>query len=67
MTNNNDGAKIINDILIKRGVKLEYLLDEGHVIVDGVYPGVQKPVATRVVACKIGGGSLVHTNVKLFP
>ena len=37
---------MINDILKERGVKLEYLLDEGFVILQDVYPGVKNPVAT---------------------
>ena len=40
------GAKVINEILEKRGIKLEYLLDEGFVILQDVYPGVKNPVAT---------------------
>ena len=37
---------MINEILEGKGVKLEYLLDEGYVILRDVYPGVKKPVAT---------------------
>ena len=40
------GAKVIREVLEERGVKLEYILDEGLVIVQDVYPGVDKPVAT---------------------
>ncbi len=40
------GATMINEVLEERGVQLEYILDEGLTIVEGVYPGISKPVAT---------------------
>lgn len=41
------GAKRIGELLGKRGVKLEYLLDEGTFIIDDVLPNylVDSPVA----------------------
>ncbi len=40
-----DGARAIAARLKKRGVTLEYVLDEGMVITNGIVPGVKKPVA----------------------
>ncbi len=40
------GAQKMNEILESRGVELEFLLDEGYVVTDGVYPGVNKAIAT---------------------
>ncbi len=40
------GAKMLNEVLEKRNVQLEYILDEGLVISEGVFPGISKPVAT---------------------
>jgi carboxypeptidase PM20D1 len=39
------GAKTISDILMDRGIRFECLFDEGLLIVDGMLPGVSKPIA----------------------
>ncbi|TNE46025.1 MAG: M20 family peptidase [Deltaproteobacteria bacterium] len=41
----NYGHKAIGARLKKRGVTLEYVLDEGMLITDGILPGVKQPVA----------------------
>jgi len=46
------GAKAIADLLASRGVKLDFVLDEGLLILDGVLAGVSKPVALIGVAEK---------------
>ena len=40
-----DGAAKIAKLLGERKVELEYVLDEGLSISDGIVPGVSKPVA----------------------
>ncbi|NWU99675.1 P20D1 hydrolase, partial [Upupa epops] len=40
-----NGAVNIAALLEARGVKLSFLLDEGSAVLDGVIPGVEKPVA----------------------
>lgn len=40
-----NGAKAIVGLLESRGVRLEYVLDEGGAIVDGFFPGLEMPVA----------------------
>ncbi|EAY27285.1 M20 family peptidase [Microscilla marina] len=54
-----EGAKKIAQYLIKRGVQLEYVLDEGLFVLKGLMPGVAKPVAYVGVAEK------GYANVKL--
>lgn len=39
------GATQIAKLLDQRGVKLEFVIDEGMIVTTGVVPGVQKPVA----------------------
>jgi carboxypeptidase PM20D1 len=46
------GAKSIAALLKSRGVSLEYVLDEGGAITEGVVPGVEGPVALVGVAEK---------------
>jgi len=46
------GAKHIADELSRRGVQLEFLLDEGLFVIDGVVPGHVAPVAMICVAEK---------------
>jgi len=48
----NNGAMRIAALLKKRNIKLDFVLDEGGSIVQGVVPGVQKPVALIGVAEK---------------
>ena len=55
----NDGAKEIAALLKKRGVELEYVLDEGLVITHGIMPGTKKPVAL------IGLGEKGYLTLKL--
>ena len=40
-----NGARRIAKSLSERGVRLEFTLDEGQAIVEGIIPGVAKPVA----------------------
>ncbi|KAK3746593.1 hypothetical protein QZH41_004045 [Actinostola sp. cb2023] len=40
-----DGAKEIAKVLRSRKVQLEFIIDEGTVIVEGVFPGVDIPYA----------------------
>ena len=40
-----NGAHAIGKLLGSRNVQLEYLMDEGLVIVQGIIPGIDKPVA----------------------
>ena len=46
------GAAKIADLLAKRGVQLDFTLDEGLVVTHGILPGVEKPVALVGVAEK---------------
>ena len=46
------GAKRIAALLKERGVRLEFVVDEGMVIADGIIPGLSKPVAIVGVAEK---------------
>lgn len=46
------GAQRIAQILQSRGVRLDYVLDEGLVITRGIMPGVARPVATIGLAEK---------------
>ena len=46
------GAKAIAEVLASRGVKLDFVLDEGLLILDGVLKGLTKPVALIGVAEK---------------
>jgi carboxypeptidase PM20D1 len=46
------GAKEIAALLERRGVELEMVLDEGGVIGDGLFPGIDAPVALVGVAEK---------------
>ena len=40
-----DGAMNIGNLLHSRGVKLEFILDEGLIIILGAFEGVKKAVA----------------------
>jgi carboxypeptidase PM20D1 len=46
------GAKAVSALLARRGVVLEFLLDEGLFVIDGVVPGHKRPVAMVCVAEK---------------
>lgn len=46
------GAKAIAALLKSRNVSLDFIIDEGLVIVDGVLPGIDKPVALIGIAEK---------------
>ncbi|MDI1267420.1 MAG: M20 family peptidase [bacterium] len=54
------GAKAIAALLAARGVKLEFLLDEGLLITEGIMKGLDKPAALIGVAEK-GYATLVLT------
>jgi carboxypeptidase PM20D1 len=47
-----DGAARIAQRLRDRGIRLEYLLDEGLIITEGVFPGLARPLALIGVAEK---------------
>jgi carboxypeptidase PM20D1 len=40
-----NGAKAISGLLQSRGVRLQFVLDEGFFITEGVMPGLQQPLA----------------------
>jgi carboxypeptidase PM20D1 len=46
------GAKAIADLLASRGVKLDFVLDEGLLIMDGILKGANRPTALIGVAEK---------------
>jgi carboxypeptidase PM20D1 len=62
----NKGAKAIADILRKRKIQAEFILDEGLVITDGIVPGLKAPAAligiaekgyaTATLIAKVDGG-----------
>lgn len=54
------GAKAIASLLAQRGVRMEYLIDEGLLITDGILNGLSKPAALIGVAEK-GYATLVLT------
>ncbi|CAM9834969.1 N-fatty-acyl-amino acid synthase/hydrolase PM20D1 [Lampetra fluviatilis] len=56
------GARNIAKLLESRGVKLDFLLDEGMVILDGVVPGLQIPVA--VVGVSEKGSLMLRLRVR---
>ncbi len=47
-----EGAASITELLRSRGVQLAWSLDEGSFVIDGVFPGVDAPVASINVAEK---------------
>lgn len=51
------GNQAIVALLVSRGVKLDFVIDEGMVITDGVFPGLSQPLALIGLAEK-GGVSL---------
>lgn len=48
----NGGAKRIAETLQQRGVRLDYVLDEGLLVTRGIMPGINRPVATIGLAEK---------------
>jgi len=60
-----NGAKKIVQVLADRGVRLDFSLDEGGVIVHDLVPGVRKPVALIGIAEK--GYLSLRLAVKLPP
>ena len=46
------GAKAIAELLKSRGVKLDFVIDEGLLITEGMLPGISKPVALIGIAEK---------------
>jgi carboxypeptidase PM20D1 len=46
------GAKKVAELLASRGVRLDFVMDEGTLVTDGVMKGVDKPVALIAVAEK---------------
>jgi carboxypeptidase PM20D1 len=59
------GAKQIAALLKSRQVKLDYVLDEGLLITEGILPGLNKPAAVIGVAEK--GYLTVKLNVQTTP
>jgi carboxypeptidase PM20D1 len=62
------GAKKVAGLMAERGIRASYALDEGSAIVQGVFPGVEEPVALiglaekgylslELVASAVGGHS----------
>lgn len=51
-TRRSDGADIIAKLLADRGIKFEYLLDEGGQVIDNAVPGIMRPVAFIGIAEK---------------
>jgi carboxypeptidase PM20D1 len=47
-----EGAKAIAKLLKERNVQLEYVLDEGGAIMEGMLPGVESPIALVGIAEK---------------
>ena len=47
-----DGADMVAAHLKKQGIQLEWSLDEGSFVIDGMMPGIEKPVASINVAEK---------------
>lgn len=47
-----NGAALVTDYLIERGVKLDWSLDEGSFVLDSFIPGIEKPVVSINVAEK---------------
>ncbi len=56
------GAVKISRLLEERGIRAEYVLDEGLIITQGIVPGVDSPVATIGIAEK--GYLTVELSVK---
>ncbi|MDP8959431.1 MAG: M20 family peptidase [Actinomycetota bacterium] len=54
------GARVIADLLRSRGVELEFVLDEGGFVMEGLIPGLRKPLAL-VGTCEKGFVSLELT------
>jgi carboxypeptidase PM20D1 len=47
-----DGARAIAAQLTREGVEFEFVLDEGGVVTDGFFPGIEQPVAIIGIAEK---------------
>ncbi len=59
------GATQIAKLLDQRGVKLEFVIDEGMIVTTGVVPGIQKPVALIGLAEK--GSATVSISAEGAP
>lgn len=59
------GATAIAKLLDQRGVKLEFVIDEGMIVTTGVVPGVSKPVALIGLAEK--GSATVSISAEGAP
>jgi carboxypeptidase PM20D1 len=58
-----NGAAEIAKLLADRGIRLEFVLDEGSVITEGIVPGIKRPTAIIGVTEKgIGNFMLVATG-----
>ncbi|MFH1331167.1 MAG: M20/M25/M40 family metallo-hydrolase [Actinomycetota bacterium] len=54
-----EGAAAVSALLASRGVRLDFVLDEGGAVVSGLLPGVTRPVAL------VGVGEKGYLNVEL--
>jgi carboxypeptidase PM20D1 len=52
-----DGAKAVASLLTARGVTFDFVLDEGLMVLNGVVPSHEKPVAMVGVVEKVGRDS----------
>lgn len=59
------GARVISQLLRSRGVRLQFVLDEGFFITEGVMPGLKRPLALIGTAEK--GILTVALNVETAP
>lgn len=59
------GAKVIADTLKQRGVQLEWLLDEGLLVTEGILGGLDKPAALVGLAEK--GYATYYLNIDAAP
>jgi hypothetical protein len=50
------GAAYIANELVSRGVSLEFVQDEGMVVIDDLFPGISKPVAAYVSSLHFKAG-----------
>jgi len=60
-----DGALAVAALLKQRGVRLDFVLDEGMIITEGILPGVKSPLALIGLAEK--GGMSLRLTAKTAP
>ncbi|MFH1539795.1 MAG: M20 family peptidase [bacterium] len=47
-----EGARAVASLLKSRGVRLEYVIDEGGAVIEGAFPGIKAPIAFVGIAEK---------------